>query len=165
MFYNNSVSIVQNGGRENEIYDNVFLKKGSVTSNAGFYDYITNGNPEETVNSEYYKRYCNNKPQKGDPNYEKWYERWPELYNFNIDPEKVGDIDCLFTTVTYLKNNAGFGVKINEASLIQKFGVDENNRIFSLDENPYFVNPAVGDYRVLENADFFKIPFEKIGRY
>jgi len=165
VFYNNSVSIVHNGGRENEIYDNVFLKKGSVTSNAGFYDYITNGNPEEIVNSEYYKRYCNSKPQKGDPNYEKWYERWPELYDFNIDPEKVGDIDCLFTTVTYLKNNAGFGVKINEASLIQKFGVDENNRIFSLDENPYFVNPAVGDYRVLDGADFFKIPYEKIGRY
>ena len=165
VFYNNSVSVVQNGGRENEIYDNVFIERGGITSNAGFYDYITSGNPAEIVNSEYYRRYVNSKPQEGHPMYETWLERWPELYNFNIDPDKVGDLDCLFTTFTYLSNNAGFGVVVNETAMIKQFGVDTNNRNYSLDENPFFVNPAAGNYTVRDDADFFKIPFDKIGRY
>ena len=49
--------------------------------------------------------------------------------------------------------------------MIQKFGVSENNKNIKIDENPYFVNPAAGDYSIKEGADFFKIPFDKIGRY
>ena len=41
----------------------------------------------------------------------------------------------------------------------------ENNVEYSEEENPLFVNPAIGDYRIREDADFFKIPFEKMGRY
>ena len=46
-----------------------------------------------------------------------------------------------------------------------RFGVGEGNLEFELDENPLFVNPAIGDYRIRENADFLKIPYEMIGRY
>ena len=165
IFYNNGTSIVQNGGRENKIHDNVFIKEGGITSNPGFYSYIADGNPEEIVNDQYYHRYVNDKPAVGSQYYELWYSRWPELYSINIDPEKLGDKDCLFTTFTYLHNNAGFGVKVNNAEMIRQFGEDIGNKNYSMDENPYFVNPAAGDYSIKDGADFFDIPYEKIGRY
>jgi len=164
VFYNNGAGIVQNGGRENIIHDNVFIDS-NITSNPGFYSYIEDGNPEDIVNDEYYKRYLNSKPAVGSEYYDLWHSRWPELYSFNIDPTKVGDLDCLFTTWTDLKNNVGIGVKVDDAEMIQKFGVSENNKNIKLDENPYFVNPAAGDYSIKDGADFFDIPYEKIGRY
>ncbi len=166
IFYETLFAIVQNGGRENEIHDNVFLPEGGIiSSNTGFYEYIVQGNPDEIVNTEYYQRYVNSKPKEGDPMYEEWLARWPELYSFNIDLEKLGDPECLFTTLTYLSDNVSFGYDINDAAMIQKFGVDKNNRNLPVDENPFFVNPSIGDYSVKDGADFFDIPFEKIGRY
>ena len=41
----------------------------------------------------------------------------------------------------------------------------ENNRAYGLDENPFFVNPTIGDYRIKEGADCPDFPFEEIGRY
>ena len=38
-------------------------------------------------------------------------------------------------------------------------------RGFTLEENPLFVNPTLGDYRIREGVDFPDIEFEKIGRY
>jgi len=37
--------------------------------------------------------------------------------------------------------------------------------VFEKGENPLFVNPTFGDYRIREDADFANIPYEKIGRY
>ena len=36
---------------------------------------------------------------------------------------------------------------------------------YTLKENPFFVNPTIGDYRMRDDAEFSKIPFESIGRY
>lgn len=166
VFYNNGGSIIQNGGTGNYIYDNVFIKNGGVTQNPGRYSYIADGNPEGfTSGDAFYDRFMNNKPKKGSAMYETWLERWPELYNYNIDPEKVGDTDCLYTTFTYLTSNAGFDVKVDEAELIQKFGISTDNRYHTMDENPYFVNPAIGDYSIKEGADFADNHFAQIGRY
>jgi hypothetical protein len=43
--------------------------------------------------------------------------------------------------------------------------VGGNNVDYTMKENPFFVNPSIGDYRIREDADFLKIPYEKIGRY
>ncbi|MBQ7474933.1 MAG: S-layer homology domain-containing protein [Clostridia bacterium] len=40
-----------------------------------------------------------------------------------------------------------------------------NNSAYTFNENPVFVNPTLGDYRIREGADFPDIHFEKIGRY
>ena len=167
IFYNNGSGVVQNCGRGNIIHDNVFIdnNKGGITSNPGFYSYITDGNPDGIKDDKYYKMLLNDVPQKGDPMYEVWFARWPELYSFNIDPEKLGDYDCLFTTVTYLHNNVGFGVVVNNAEMIQMFGDDIGNESYDLDTNPYFVNPAVGNYSIKDGADFADNQFAKIGRY
>ncbi len=165
IFYK-SASVVQNGGRENFIHDNVFLHDGGVTSNPGRYSYIADGNPEDfKAGDAFYDRFMSSKPKEGDEMYEEWYERWPSLYEYNIDPSKVGDKDCLFTTFTYLENNVAFGAKVHDSEMIKMFGDDINNVNYKLDENPFFVNPAAGDYSIREDADFHKIPYDKIGRY
>ncbi|MBQ6262713.1 MAG: S-layer homology domain-containing protein [Clostridia bacterium] len=40
-----------------------------------------------------------------------------------------------------------------------------NNVVFPYSENPIFVNPTRGDYRIREGVDFPDIHFEEIGRY
>ena len=48
---------------------------------------------------------------------------------------------------------------------VSLFSKVESNLEYSIDENPVFVNPTLGDYSIREDADFFKIPFKEIGRY
>ena len=45
------------------------------------------------------------------------------------------------------------------------YGVYEGNILYSLSENPCFVNPYLGDYRIVEGSGAPEIYFEKIGRY
>ncbi|MBR4933427.1 MAG: hypothetical protein IKZ03_03105, partial [Clostridia bacterium] len=164
IFYNTQHSIVQNAGRANVIYDNVMIYcAGGITSNTGRYGHIVNGTVDSfDLASDPMNQ---NKPMPGDPMYEEWYARWPELYDFNADPEKVGDPDCLFTTITYLSNNASIGEPLHQSEMIDMFGEGENNVNYKDSENPFFVNPSIGDYRIRDDADFFDIPFENMGRY
>jgi len=43
--------------------------------------------------------------------------------------------------------------------------IGENNVSYDDSENTLFVNPSLGDYRFLDGAGFYDIPYEKIGRY
>ncbi len=47
----------------------------------------------------------------------------------------------------------------------ERYTTVENNTTFTYSENPIFVNPTIGDYRIREGVDFPDIEFEKIGRY
>ena len=42
---------------------------------------------------------------------------------------------------------------------------EANNSFYNTSENPLFVNPTLGDYRIRDGVDFPDIEFEKIGRY
>ena len=163
VFYESS-SIVQNGGRENFIHDNVLLGNG-VTSNPGRYSYIADNEPEKFTDGDaFYDRFMSQKPKEGEEMYATWYERWPELYHYNIDPTKVGEKECLFTTYTNLENNVAFGSKVHDEEMIKMFGDDINNRSYSVNENPFFVNPAAGDYSVIPGSGLADNHFAKIGR-
>ena len=45
------------------------------------------------------------------------------------------------------------------------YATAEGNAAYGLDENPVFVNPTLGDYRIRDGVDFPDFHFEKIGRY
>lgn len=64
--------------------------------------------------------------------------------------------------LTYMNQNAAFGIKVYGD---MSTAVGEKNGNYSVDENPFFVNPSIGDYSIREGVDFYDIPFEKIGRY
>ena len=65
-------------------------------------------------------------------------------------------------SLTRMNGNAAFGAKIYED---MSTAVGEDNVMYSTNENPLFVNPAIGDYRIRNGVDFYDIPYEKIGRY
>ena len=116
------------------------------------------------VNGKLY-RYLLDLPKPGDEGYDLWYSRWPLMFNYNYDPTKIGELECGFTTVNTIKNNIAIGSKIDPGSAFDRFAIAENNISYTLDENPLFVNPSIGDYSIKEDADFFKIPYDQIGRY
>ena len=80
--------------------------------------------------------------------------------------ELIGDIDFIINpSYCDISDNITIGKEnmINED--VSLFSKVESNLEYSIDENPVFVNPTLGDYSIREDADFFKIPFKEIGRY
>ena len=96
-----------------------------------------------------------------------WRERHPTLFTMHFDFNNSDDINfepnpsyCTF------ENNYAIGnCTINIEEKVVRYGTVNGNLEFTLEENPIFVNPALGDYRIKEGADFHNIPFEQIGRY
>ena len=175
IFYNvEGQNIVFNGGRDNVVHDNVFIKSAWFTWNAGLYSLIENGTPEEIVNHANYQYLVGRMVKEGDAGYDLWKERWPIMYAYHSDPSKVGEVECLFTTVHYLTNNYAFGqrLEVDENGEV-KFGAMgelfgqycENNRSYGIDENPIFTDPTHGDYSIREGVDFLDNHFYEIGRY
>jgi hypothetical protein len=169
IFYN-SADITQNGGcRGNYIHDNIQIKSGGVSCGYGAYGYIVDGNPEDVVNDSMYTEIVGHLPKPGTAGYDAWYARWPEMFNINTDPTKVGDSDCIFTIMTYLENNVQINndTEFSIPEMTEKFGVAKNNVAYKYDVNPFFANPATGDYTIVKGNDQFETPydFSKIGRY
>ena len=156
VFYNSTVT--HHIARANHVDNNIFIHEIVPAALAYANTFSLSSDPEGL------KAVYKSKPLADDPMYSKWYERWPELYNTNFDPEKFGDVDCIFTPVTYASGNVGFGTSVNNRSK-EQIVVGGNNVDYTMKENPFFVNPSIGDYRIREDADFLKIPYEKIGRY
>ncbi len=158
-------AFVFNGGRDNVVHDNIFIKSGFLTYNSGVYGLVMDGKPEEVVNHANYQYLVNDRVNEGEVGYDLWRERWPIMYNFNIDPDRIDEKECLFRMVNYLDNNYVIGDEVRFNEVAQLFAEGENNVSFEETENPVFVDPTHGDYSIREDADFFKIPYKQIGRY
>ncbi len=171
LFYNGGYITVAGGGRDNNAIENFFVRGGGVsyTSNIPFIleegDAAKNDWPMsmwlnfwQTV-----RHYCDTVPGYR----EALEERRPGASSFTfdfLDPERE---DFAFAPVSLARGNVFFNdsgeVRIGSQS--PEFTTLEDNRAFGLDENPFFVNPTIGDYRIKEGADCPYFPFEKIGRY
>jgi len=121
----------------------------------------------ETYNdpsSEYGNQYINILPKEGSPYYEIWREKCPIPYSLNFDPSYT-EKDSAFVPNNTVINNASFGAKFDFPEEVIAVSTLKDNIDYKITENPIFVNPAIGDYRIRDDADFHKIPYEKIGRY
>ena len=172
LFYNcGTFNIMNNNGRDNDIHDNIAVGDPSecfLLYNKGAYDSYERG--EDVTETEWYHYLVNdwNRPGEDSPWYEKWYERWPVLYLYTTDPESVGDYYSFFTITNKIKNNKVFGMQYIGGLgvfLYDQFADKENNETFAMDENPFFVDPTFGDYRIREDSGFPDIYFEQAGRY
>ena len=160
-----------------EIYSNIFFNVGDATGDFLMY---TNGifagvdeNGTVLSDSYWYSRVVNGlaaKPEEGEEGYELWKERWPILYRYNLDISKEGELDCSYTMVNYIKNNAIIGSEFTEPernpesnSAAERYGVFEGNKNYSIDENPFFNDPTHGDYSFKDGVSFGNIDFTKIG--
>ena len=96
-------------------------------------------------------------------------EDWPELFEITTDISRRGDPEfCLNTSVVITGNyeiNRSGKVLDDYPDYVRRYCVIENNPGFTTDENPLFVNPTLGDYRIRDGVDFPDIHFENIGRY
>ena len=93
---------------------------------------------------------------------------FPGLFDVTLDMDRMWDRDFIMHSSVKICGNA----QINLTGSVD--GYDEYNLTYSditpdagytVAENPFFVNPSVGDYRIRAGAEFPDIQFEKIGRY
>ena len=96
-------------------------------------------------------------------------ERWPEMLLIHMNYDDLDDPYHANNPVTYIKNN----VYVNRNGTVpgiyrkyeQIYTTSENEKAYTYDENPIYVNPTLGDYRIRDGVDFPDIHFELIGRY
>jgi len=96
-------------------------------------------------------------------------KRRPGITGYSLDVERAAYKDFCLAPVNTFNNN----IFINDDSTVD-IGLDlnadeyctvEGNVAYNMDQNPVFVNPTIGDYRIRDGVDYPDIQFEKIGRY
>ena len=95
-------------------------------------------------------------------------ERWAGFFDKTTDLSRVTDPEfCLYNSLTEKNNRiiSPTGAVQEFTDILKKYSVIEDNIGIKSDENPYFINPSIGDYRMTDGADIPNIPFEIIGRY
>ncbi|MBR3416435.1 MAG: S-layer homology domain-containing protein [Clostridia bacterium] len=96
-------------------------------------------------------------------------ERWPEMLKIHLNYDDLDDPYHANNPVTYIKNNVYVNRKGTAPSIHRKYELiytmSENEKAYTYDENPIYVNPTLGDYRIRDGVDFPDIHFELIGRY
>ena len=105
-----------------------------------------------------------------DEVYKEYYmEHWPFLFEYTMDVARHNDWSWVLNPANDITGNMyisnGGTVPDDYGWTVKKYSVIENNIGYTLKENPIFVNPTLGDYRIREGVDFPDIEFEKIGRY
>ena len=95
--------------------------------------------------------------------------QWQEIFDLTTDLDKWDDPNFVLARNETVTNNrfinwdAKIYVPTNE--YVVRYSTIEGNVGYTLDENPFFVNPSRGDYRLKDGVDFPDIRFEEIGRY
>ena len=181
VFYNGGTEAVRSDGRDNIIRDNVFIMRDARTRPL-FYNskyrgmYLGDGNPsvDNLWSSPTWGTFYGSFeliPAEGTQARKLWEARWPQLMLTKTDldraAELVDDPDFIINpSYSEIVNNVTFGrMDFDIHEDIALFSKVENNHHYSFDENPIFVNPALGDYSIREGADFADNHFAQIGRY
>ncbi|MBR7032832.1 MAG: S-layer homology domain-containing protein [Clostridia bacterium] len=166
LFYHSSLML--HNARDQFVHDNVFIKSYFNTNGFGF---VEDGKlkegllPDGTGWEDLYRRYYLNRVNEGEEGYEIWRETFPSLYVFKPDVENPFVYESIFCPWDSIHNNVVFGSGFNVADEVKQYGEVYDNLILTEEENPFFVNPTLGDYTLKEGVTSFSIPFEKIGRY
>ena len=168
-------TIVIHDGRSNVIRDNVMVDSTVLTSVGGVSGalerYAETGDPEEIFGdgraNAFYTRWVAffDKLDSDPAVKQQYFTAFPELASFSLDVGRANDPSFVLYPRNYVRNNAFFSNKQQDVNAGDGYGVFEGNRCFRLSENPCFVNPSAGDYRIVEGSGAPEIYFEKIGRY
>ena len=173
LFYNcGGRNIVFNGGRENDVHDNITISLEShhgnfLLYNEGAYQVILDGGVVDSDQQDVFNKLAG-VPQPGSAGYETWSTRWPILYQYNYDLSSVGEYESIYTTVNTIKRNKLFRSKADFGSICELFGIVEDNEEHELSDNPYFADPTHGDYTIVNGKDGFNkdyiFDFSAVGR-
>ena len=174
LLFNGSIVVLHNG-RDNIMRDNILVNTDGKVSGfgvtlQGMWESDPPGQLDRT-DEEYLKKWIDLYAKyEANPAYKAYAEEhWPEILGLSTDAEKWDDPNfCLarnekITNNGYINVNGEIGVPTQE--FVVKYSTIEGNVGYTLGENPFFVNPSRGDYRIREGVDFPDIRFDKIGRY
>ena len=170
VFYNCG-TIMNNGGRSHEIYDNVFIGNAGIHGKSGnFADITMYADPK--ADNHYYSEGWNSLnriPDENTPNGQIWKAKWPELYDIvaiRKDPSCYKETDLYKAPLNYCHNNYHFDGAVSDFyDEWIELSDHENNVEVPDGENPFFVNPATGNYSIKSGANIMDNHFAKIGRY
>ncbi|MBR7032581.1 MAG: S-layer homology domain-containing protein [Clostridia bacterium] len=175
LFFNGSEMVIHNG-RDNVMRDNILVNPDGKIS--GFSVTVQNDvyRPEtlgqfsaddlSVVNNwnNVYAQYDANPALKANT-----MANWPEIFELTTDLEKWDDPSFVLARNETVVNNRFINVTgqiaVPTSEYVVKYSTIEGNVGYTLGENPFFVNPSRGDYRLKDGVDFPDIQFEKIGRY
>ncbi|MBQ3901530.1 MAG: S-layer homology domain-containing protein [Clostridia bacterium] len=169
LFMNSTVCI--HNGRSNYVHDNAMINSsvqyaiGSILEALDGYN--ATGDTSVITGMGFYKSWVDFfNALNADPDLkEAYFSRYPELVTLTTDLDKIGEPEFVLTPRNYVMNNYYFTKEGAEYTNTREYNVYEGNKAFALDENPIFVNPYLGDYRIKEGSEFPDIHFEKMGRY
>ena len=175
LFYNGGGQVVLvGGGRDNLIRDNAIISteqyKGGVTiMDCG----LVTG---EGLDERYYNTWKSALGALSDPDSPRtkvFLERWPDIFNVTLDYSDLYDPNCCIAPNNTVTGNRYFdfdGVRgvdtmNNFEPQARAVSTIENNEYYTTGDNPLFVNPSIGDYRLKDGTGFPDLRFELIGRY
>ncbi|MBQ3901015.1 MAG: hypothetical protein II736_04755, partial [Clostridia bacterium] len=142
-----------------------------VTHTEAVIEGMTSGDPDPTTHFAWtYQRWISIfRFFDENPEYKAFAEEnWPGFFDITTDINRWEDREFCENASLVIRGNRGFNKNAETTDyeeLIARFSTIEDNVAYTLEENPIFVNPTLGDYRIREGADFPDIEFEKIGRY
>ncbi|MBQ7474931.1 MAG: S-layer homology domain-containing protein, partial [Clostridia bacterium] len=162
-------TIVVHDGRSNSVHDNAMIGSNVGLSCGGLneeLEFYKNGGVGEKDRNFYPLWVQFMEHLDADPDLKKeYFDRYPELSLLTVDLDRVNDPNFVLCPRNYIKDNLFVTTHPDDVNDERDYGVVEGNVGVTYGENPIFVNPTRGDYRIREGADFPDIQFEKIGRY
>ncbi|MBR6290477.1 MAG: S-layer homology domain-containing protein, partial [Clostridia bacterium] len=171
LFYHVGPAVCVHDGRSNNVHDNIMIESyvalSTGTPKGTLSEYHRTGDFSVVENDRYYKNWVSFfNTLNGNPTLkEEYFSRYPELASLSVDPEDVDQTNFVLYPRSYIRDNWYFTKEGPDITFGDEYCVVEGNRVFRMDENPCFVNPAIGDYRIKEGSEFPDYHFEKMGRY
>ncbi len=178
IFYDcESCGVMIHNARDEHVHDNVLIESPININGTIWVDSYT-GEIDRTLikpdnsGGRFWRNVYNfvwgvNSPHEGEEGYEIWREAFPMLYSYVIDYDDVTYRENIFCPYNEIYDNCLIGedAQFDPPAFSLLVGDIRDNEFLTDEENPYFVDPTHGDYTIRDGADFFKIPYELIGRY
>ena len=164
-------TICIHNGRSTLVHDNIFIDSGVGLAMgdmlADIDKYNETGDIEIIKNNGWYKAWVNFfNAMDADPALkEEYYKLSDELPLLTVDLDRVNDPYFVLIPRNEIKNNWYIDDSDSDPNKEDKYSVFEGNVRFPVTENPCFVNPSAGDYRIVEGSGAPEVYFERMGRY
>ncbi len=162
-------------GRSNNIHDNLFVHGGVSDVCGGVKEpinqYLETGDESVILNNDFYVRWKTflNTLAANPALQEQFFTAYPELATLTLDVTRAGEPEFVLFPRNYIRNNWQFRDKITDLNIDEDdpvgYIIREGNVCYTLTENPCFVNPSAGDYRIVEGSGAPEIHFEQMGRH
>ncbi|MBR3416214.1 MAG: S-layer homology domain-containing protein [Clostridia bacterium] len=178
LFYNAGANAVLVGcGRDNLIRDNAIIATVEYRGGVNLMDGATVQGEEDLHDDErYYNEWKAVLEQLSDPDSPRtkvFRERWPDIFNVTLDLSDLSDPNCCLATNNTLTGNRYFDFNGERGTdTMNRIGqysaavsTIRDNEYYTTADNPLFVNPSIGDYRLKDGTGFPDFHFEEIGRY